>query len=68
MFTPKLKFEAYINAPLFFSQSETASLYLSNQPVVPEITGTSLFRQFEMLLNAASGMLKSIATSASLIL
>ena len=62
--TPKLKFEAYINAPFFFLQISTASVYLSNQPVVPETTGILLLKQMFILLNASDGILKSIATSA----
>ena len=53
-----------MKAPFSFSQSSIASWCLSNQPVVPEITGTLFLMQLEILSNAEVGMLKSIATSA----
>ena len=39
----------------------------SNQPVVPDTTGTLLSKQFLIFVNADSGVLNSIVTSTSLI-
>ena len=49
---------AEINPPLFSLQMAIASLYLSNQPVVPETTGTLCLKQFVMFLKAEEGNAK----------